>query len=199
MLQEPPCEQKPFVIGCDWLALNRWSFDPDTKQCEQFIWGGCITNDNVFETKEACERTCGASDPAACCPPTEPVCCGGVCSAKGHPCDVINQDCSSYCDPTPPPFDKCCPVWAPQCCGGRCVDFVHPDDCDPGDCSDYCIDSVRSRFPLCKVFRGLCSASAIQLQKRRPVLAQCVLLPLHMQIALLSVVQLEISDRFIFD
>ncbi|XP_052696306.1 eppin-like [Crassostrea angulata] len=40
----------------------RWWYNWRTKQCEQFIYGGCRGNENNFETIQECERQCKPSD-----------------------------------------------------------------------------------------------------------------------------------------
>jgi len=35
-----------------------WYFDGN--RCVEFIYGGCVGNDNRFETKEQCEGRCGS-------------------------------------------------------------------------------------------------------------------------------------------
>jgi hypothetical protein len=49
-------------IGC--LAyMPRWRYEPSTRACENFIYGGCGGNANNFETSEACEGKCVAREP----------------------------------------------------------------------------------------------------------------------------------------
>ncbi|XP_053376969.1 papilin-like [Mercenaria mercenaria] len=49
-------------IGC--LAyMRRWRYEPSTRACENFIYGGCGGNANNFETLEACEGKCLAREP----------------------------------------------------------------------------------------------------------------------------------------
>ncbi|XP_060600708.1 papilin-like [Ruditapes philippinarum] len=49
-------------IGC--LAyMRRWRYEPSTRACENFIYGGCDGNANNFETPEACEGKCVAREP----------------------------------------------------------------------------------------------------------------------------------------
>lgn len=38
--------------------IPRWAHDPETGQCEQFIYGGCGGNPNNFTTQAACEQEC---------------------------------------------------------------------------------------------------------------------------------------------
>ena len=35
-----------------------WHYDPKFKQCNTFIYGGCLGNANRFSGREQCERTC---------------------------------------------------------------------------------------------------------------------------------------------
>ncbi|VDO01400.1 unnamed protein product [Rodentolepis nana] len=39
-----------------------WGMDAANGECVQFIYGGCRGNENRFESKEACEETCGNLD-----------------------------------------------------------------------------------------------------------------------------------------
>ncbi|KAL4238992.1 hypothetical protein ACF0H5_003696 [Mactra antiquata] len=49
-------------IGC--LAyMRRWRYDPESGNCENFIYGGCGGNANNFETLEACDDKCSADEP----------------------------------------------------------------------------------------------------------------------------------------
>ncbi len=50
---------------CDGV-FPRWSHNPQTGQCERFIWGGCEGNANNFRTREACEQACDVAPPDAC-------------------------------------------------------------------------------------------------------------------------------------
>jgi hypothetical protein len=36
----------------------RFGYDPESKSCVQFTYGGCAGNDNNYLTKEACEKSC---------------------------------------------------------------------------------------------------------------------------------------------
>ena len=36
----------------------RWGYDAESKSCTQFVYGGCLGNNNKYETKEECEAVC---------------------------------------------------------------------------------------------------------------------------------------------
>jgi hypothetical protein len=42
-------------------SYTRWYFDPAREACVQFAYGGCLGNDNRFESLEECESNCAAS------------------------------------------------------------------------------------------------------------------------------------------
>lgn len=39
-------------------SLNRWFYDPKTNSCKQFVYGGCQSNGNNFETFPICRDHC---------------------------------------------------------------------------------------------------------------------------------------------
>ena len=47
--------------------MFRYYFDKYENRCQQFIYSGCGGNDNNFETRAECERSC----PAGTSPSTE--------------------------------------------------------------------------------------------------------------------------------
>ncbi|KAK8781290.1 hypothetical protein V5799_017368 [Amblyomma americanum] len=51
------CKQQQQVGPCKAI-VPRWYFNPLTKKCEQFKWGGCCPNCNNFATFEECQRRC---------------------------------------------------------------------------------------------------------------------------------------------
>ena len=53
-----PCFMEKTVGRCRG-ALNRFYFEPKTKTCEPFKYGGCMGNPNNFADKKSCEQTCG--------------------------------------------------------------------------------------------------------------------------------------------
>ncbi|KAJ9585100.1 hypothetical protein L9F63_020556, partial [Diploptera punctata] len=44
-----------------------WYYDTERKQCGQFIYGGCLGNNNRFETREQCEELCVIPDTLDIC------------------------------------------------------------------------------------------------------------------------------------
>lgn len=36
----------------------QWYYDKERNHCAQFIWGGCLGNNNRFETNKECEELC---------------------------------------------------------------------------------------------------------------------------------------------
>ncbi|XP_078313590.1 uncharacterized protein LOC111130469 isoform X3 [Crassostrea virginica] len=53
--------QQPMDTGPCRGNIPRWYFDKDSKQCLEFLYGGCQGNTNNFETREECQKSC-ASD-----------------------------------------------------------------------------------------------------------------------------------------
>jgi hypothetical protein len=51
------CEQDKEEGPCKGNYL-RWYFDKSSKSCQQFIYGGCKSNNNNFPTEEACKQQC---------------------------------------------------------------------------------------------------------------------------------------------
>mgnify|MGYP005983757683 CR=1 FL=1 len=40
----------------------QWFYDAKSKKCAQFIYGGCLGNNNRFETREECLALCVKDD-----------------------------------------------------------------------------------------------------------------------------------------
>ncbi|XP_071965848.1 uncharacterized protein [Antedon mediterranea] len=66
------CEQAPEICNLDKEAGHcrakflRYYWNKNTKQCEQFTYGGCDGNKNNFKTIERCEDKCRPEPPANC-------------------------------------------------------------------------------------------------------------------------------------
>ena len=49
-------------VGPGNAAIPRVFFNPDTEECEEFLWGGASPNGNNWQTLEQCEATCKPVD-----------------------------------------------------------------------------------------------------------------------------------------
>ncbi|XP_031616793.1 tissue factor pathway inhibitor [Contarinia nasturtii] len=52
------CILPVFVKGMCRALISRWSYDPSTKSCKEFKFGGCDGNGNNFPTKKQCLEVC---------------------------------------------------------------------------------------------------------------------------------------------
>lgn len=48
----------PMRKGVCRALIPRWSYDPITKECKEFKFGGCDGNGNNFSTEKNCMETC---------------------------------------------------------------------------------------------------------------------------------------------
>nr|BAB83366.1 chymotrypsin inhibitor [Bombyx mori] len=55
---EPICEQAFGDVGPCGAYFKLYSYNQETKKCEEFIYGGCQGNDNRFNTLAECEQKC---------------------------------------------------------------------------------------------------------------------------------------------
>ncbi|XP_035221983.1 zonadhesin-like, partial [Stegodyphus dumicola] len=85
------CKQQKQSGPCT-LRIQRFYFNNKTRQCEIFIYGGCLGNRNNFMTKQQCEATCVE------CPEKQHF---EVCSS---PCVF---SCEKYRDPSKVCLEKC--------------------------------------------------------------------------------------------
>ena len=40
------------------VPVSKWFYNLDTGHCQQFTFGGCLGNDNKFDSKSICESVC---------------------------------------------------------------------------------------------------------------------------------------------
>ncbi|XP_075757222.1 papilin-like [Pelodiscus sinensis] len=101
------CQLPPDAGPCE-AHMTMYFYNPVTKSCETFIYGGCLGNGNRFETEEECLRACGQPEKPGLCPvfPPDTI---GICALL---CSSDN-DC--------PGAQKCCSVG----CGQMCLAPTH--------------------------------------------------------------------------
>ncbi|XP_060859868.1 papilin isoform X4 [Metopolophium dirhodum] len=72
-----------------------WYYDQDRKQCAQFVYGGCLGNNNKFQTREECEHLCVIPDTLDPCEqPLTPGPCKGNFSRWYY--DKSTRSCSQF-------------------------------------------------------------------------------------------------------
>lgn len=91
-VQKPACEQEPFFDPpvCKPVGQMRWSFNPKTGKCEDFLWSFPCgeKNANNFETLKECTAACVASSPT----------CEVACTSSIPPhCACINKSSGCQC------------------------------------------------------------------------------------------------------
>lgn len=57
----PVCSLPPESGPCK-AAIGRYFYNSGTRQCEDFVYGGCEGNENSFSSSHDCEKTCGGCD-----------------------------------------------------------------------------------------------------------------------------------------
>ena len=138
---EPPvdaCTLPPESGECD-AAFPRWYFDAATGECAEFLWGGCGGNANNFETREACQATCGAA-----VPPPPPPC-------ADADADGLCDDVDNACNPDGTPL--MCRRAAPPCPGGTVPEVR--DGCYTDVCLDWSSCFMATPIAPCGGFAGL--------------------------------------------
>uniref|UniRef100_A0A8C3IV45 Uncharacterized protein n=1 Tax=Chrysemys picta bellii TaxID=8478 RepID=A0A8C3IV45_CHRPI len=100
--------------------MPRFFYNPASRTCESFIYGGCKGNKNNFKTKAECVRACGPPERPGVCPKiTGPGICLHGCNSdsdckEGQKCcfNGCGYTCM-FCCPVPPGTRTCLPVTAP--------------------------------------------------------------------------------------
>ncbi|KAJ8724113.1 hypothetical protein PYW07_008093 [Mythimna separata] len=116
---------------------SRWGFNPETRRCEQFIWGGCEGNSNRFRSEAACQMRCAGTTPPECTQPQE----AGNCGEKEALWSFSQSE------------NRCLPFYYSGCggndnrfgsreaCEQICPSAYVPDKCtlpaETGQCSNY--------------------------------------------------------------
>lgn len=173
------CEEKcrqPLAVGMCRAAFPRWHFSETSGECESFIFGGCLGNDNNFETEQECKDEC--MKPVDLCDLPKRI---GMCRAsmkrfwynkQTHQCERFifggcdgnsnNFETKEQCDSTCPDV-VLCPrldlVHSMQPCkrSALCANQTCPADpdavcsVDPCDCSIYFINFDGEKVESCQV------------------------------------------------
>ena len=50
---------QPIETGTCRAFIPSWGYNSTSGQCERFIYGGCMGNDNLFCSREECNNVCG--------------------------------------------------------------------------------------------------------------------------------------------
>nr|CAD7588891.1 unnamed protein product [Timema genevievae] len=67
---EPPGREACFLPKIEGPCEGyypTWHYDAERKQCRQFIYGGCLGNNNKFQTREECDELCVTPDTIDAC------------------------------------------------------------------------------------------------------------------------------------
>ncbi|XP_066991334.2 uncharacterized protein [Anabrus simplex] len=109
---EPPgrdsCYLPKFEGPCR-SYIRKWYYDVERKQCGQFIYGGCLGNNNKFQTREECEELCVVPDTTVVKP--------GDCPRQVNESGECSEECLSDAD--------CAGDF--KCCNNGCgTSCVHP-------------------------------------------------------------------------
>ena len=51
------------VTGLCRGRFPKFGYDPESKTCLEFVYGGCEGNDNKFDDAESCMKVCSPKDP----------------------------------------------------------------------------------------------------------------------------------------
>ncbi|GAB6024412.1 hypothetical protein CHUAL_009577 [Chamberlinius hualienensis] len=92
------CEDKclqPVDNGMCRAAFSRYFFNSTSSMCQPFVYGGCLGNDNNFETNEQCEEECSHKVKVSACEEPKKI---GSCRAsmKRWYFDKVTQKCQQF-------------------------------------------------------------------------------------------------------
>nr|XP_006131444.2 papilin-like isoform X5 [Pelodiscus sinensis] len=144
------CQLPPDTGPCE-AYMPMYFYNPVTKSCEMFIYGGCLGNENRFSTKEECLRACG--QPAICKLPVEP----GPCFTyvPNYFYNSVTKRCEEFiyggCQGNEnrfPNMDECLKI-----CGSSDIDVCQLPR-DPGPCQAFVSHYFyNSATKACEEFR----------------------------------------------
>uniref|UniRef100_A0A8C8S2Y4 Uncharacterized protein n=1 Tax=Pelusios castaneus TaxID=367368 RepID=A0A8C8S2Y4_9SAUR len=90
------CQLPPEKGPCK-ANIQRYFYNPASRECEKFIYGGCKGNENNFRTKAECVRACKPPERPGVCPkPTGPGICLHQCSSDSD-CKGGEKCCFNGC------------------------------------------------------------------------------------------------------
>ncbi|KAK2706809.1 hypothetical protein QYM36_014742 [Artemia franciscana] len=129
---EPICSQK-IEKGMCRSSLQRWGFDPNSRQCEEFFYGGCGGNENNFDSLQKCQDTCKTID--RCSLPKNTGSCAK--EAKRWFYNSGSQKCEEF-------------IYTG--CGGNANNFLTKEECEM-TCPDLVmcpkLPNVNGEIPIC--------------------------------------------------
>ncbi|XP_033634887.1 uncharacterized protein LOC117296122 isoform X3 [Asterias rubens] len=162
---DPPIEEfckLPMVTGLCRGRFPKFGYDPESKTCLEFVYGGCEGNDNKFDDAESCMKVCSPKDPPK--PEPERV----IPTGKPEYCQLprVTGLCRGYFPKFG--FNKetgLCEEFVYGGCGGNDNKFASSDDCmnvcgdkQPVDVSPPVVFPEMCTLPM---MRGFCGGNEV--------------------------------------